>query len=45
MTAVGSCPCLLICRGGWNEDREGDDIDKCGWTIPNLVSQIQLLGL
>lgn len=45
MVAVGSCMCLLIYRGGWNKDKEEDDIDKCGWRILNFMSHIQFLVL
>lgn len=45
MVAVGSCMCLLISRGGWNKDKEEDDIDKCGQRILNFMSHIQFLGL
>lgn len=37
--------CLLIYRGGWNKDKEEDDIEKHGWRILHVMSHIQFLGL
>lgn len=45
MVAVGSYMCLLIYRGGWNGDKEENDLGKCGWRVLNVRSQIQFLGL